>query len=47
MTHIRQRLEPEPSNPRYFVTEPGLGYRFENGGGDTACYDDVPDPGVP
>ncbi|PZF80980.1 response regulator [Jiangella anatolica] len=29
MTQIRQRLEPEPSAPRYFITEPGLGYRFQ------------------
>ncbi|TDC53813.1 response regulator transcription factor [Jiangella ureilytica] len=29
MTQIRQRLEPEPSTPRYFITEPGLGYRFK------------------
>jgi two-component system KDP operon response regulator KdpE len=29
MTHIRRLLEPEPSKPRYFITEPGLGYRFE------------------
>jgi two-component system KDP operon response regulator KdpE len=29
MTHIRQRLEPEPSRPRYFITEPGIGYRFQ------------------
>lgn len=29
MTHIRQRLEPEPSRPRYFITEPGIGFRFE------------------
>ena len=26
---IRKKLEPEPSRPRYFVTEPGIGYRFE------------------
>ena len=26
--HIRQKLEPTPSRPRYFVTEPGMGYRF-------------------
>jgi len=25
---IRKKLEPEPSRPRYFVTEPGIGYRF-------------------
>jgi two-component system KDP operon response regulator KdpE len=29
MTHIRQRLEPEPAKPRYFITEPGMGYRFQ------------------
>ena len=29
MTQIRQKLEPEPSRPRYFVTEPGIGFRFE------------------
>jgi two-component system KDP operon response regulator KdpE len=26
---IRKKLEPTPSRPRYFVTEPGIGYRFE------------------
>jgi two-component system KDP operon response regulator KdpE len=26
---IRRKLEPTPSRPRYFVTEPGIGYRFE------------------
>ncbi len=32
MTHIRRKLEPEPARPRYFRTESGLGYRFEEGG---------------
>jgi two-component system KDP operon response regulator KdpE len=27
--HIRRKLEPEPSRPRYFITEPGMGYRFD------------------
>ena len=27
--HIRRKLEPEPSQPRYFITEPGMGYRFD------------------
>jgi two-component system KDP operon response regulator KdpE len=31
MARIRAKLEPEPSRPRYFVTEPGLGYRFLDG----------------
>jgi two-component system, OmpR family, KDP operon response regulator KdpE len=26
---LRRKLEPNPSQPRYFVTEPGMGYRFE------------------
>jgi two-component system, OmpR family, KDP operon response regulator KdpE len=29
MAHIRRKLEPDPSHPRYFHTEPGLGYRYE------------------
>ncbi len=29
--HIRRKLEPVPSRPRYFITEPGMGYRFEPG----------------
>jgi two-component system KDP operon response regulator KdpE len=31
LAHIRRKLEPEPARPRYFVTEPGMGYRFEPG----------------
>ena len=26
---IRKKLEPTPGQPRYFITEPGMGYRFE------------------
>jgi two-component system, OmpR family, KDP operon response regulator KdpE len=29
MGQIRRKLEPEPSEPRYFVTAPRMGYRFE------------------
>jgi two-component system KDP operon response regulator KdpE len=29
--HIRRKLEPDPSRPRHFITEPGMGYRFEAG----------------
>ncbi|WP_440103870.1 response regulator [Glutamicibacter mishrai] len=28
MSQLRNKLEPEPSNPRYFITELGMGYRF-------------------
>jgi two-component system, OmpR family, KDP operon response regulator KdpE len=29
VAHIRRKLEPDPARPRYFVTEPGMGYRFD------------------
>jgi len=29
MAGLRRKLEPNPSQPRYFITEPGMGYRFE------------------
>jgi two-component system KDP operon response regulator KdpE len=28
VAHIRRKLEPDPSRPRYFHTEAGMGYRF-------------------
>jgi len=28
MAQIRRKLEPDPAQPRYFITEPGMGYRF-------------------
>ena len=30
MAHIRRKLEPEAGNPRYFLTEPGMGYRYRS-----------------
>ena len=36
MAHIRRKLEPVPGRPRYFRTEPGIGYRFELPGAPTA-----------
>jgi len=32
MAQIRRKLEPDPARPRFFITEPGMGYRFEPGG---------------
>ena len=29
MAQIRRKLEPDPARPRYFITEPGMGYRFD------------------
>jgi two-component system, OmpR family, KDP operon response regulator KdpE len=36
LAHIRRKLEPIPGEPRYFITEVGVGYRFE--------YAEVTDP---
>jgi two-component system KDP operon response regulator KdpE len=27
---LRRKLEPDPANPRYLITETGMGYRFDN-----------------
>ncbi|MCQ4207806.1 MULTISPECIES: response regulator [Streptomyces] len=32
MAQLRRKLEADPSHPRYLITEPGMGYRFENPG---------------
>ena len=29
IAQIRRKLEPDPAHPRYFITEPGMGYRFQ------------------
>jgi two-component system, OmpR family, KDP operon response regulator KdpE len=31
VTHLRQKIEADPSKPRLIKTEPGIGYRFESG----------------
>lgn len=36
MAQVRRKLEPEPAHPRYFITEPGMGYRFEPAEGVSA-----------
>jgi two-component system KDP operon response regulator KdpE len=28
VANLRRKIEPEPSNPRYVTTDPGIGYRF-------------------
>jgi two-component system KDP operon response regulator KdpE len=37
MAQIRRKLEPDPARPVFFITEAGMGYRFEPGdlGGDS------------
>jgi two-component system KDP operon response regulator KdpE len=29
LAQLRRKLEPEPSQPRYLLTESGMGYRFK------------------
>jgi len=29
MRHLREKLEDDPANPRWFVTVRGIGYKFE------------------
>ncbi len=30
VAHLRAKLEPDPSRPRYLITEPGVGYRLRD-----------------
>jgi len=30
LAQIRRKLEADPSHPKHFITEPGMGYRFES-----------------
>jgi two-component system, OmpR family, KDP operon response regulator KdpE len=39
LAQLRRKLEPEPARPRYLITEPGMGYRFE-----PAAPDPDPEP---
>jgi len=34
MAQLRRKLEPDPSRPRWLLTEPGMGYRFQPGPSD-------------
>jgi two-component system, OmpR family, KDP operon response regulator KdpE len=38
MAQLRRKLEPDPARPRWLLTEPGMGYRYQpaaDAGGDT------------
>ena len=33
LSQLRKKLEPDPAAPRYLLTDPGMGYRFDPSGG--------------
>jgi two-component system KDP operon response regulator KdpE len=35
LAQLRKKLEPDPSHPRFLITEAGMGYRFVPGGQDS------------
>jgi two-component system, OmpR family, KDP operon response regulator KdpE len=35
MAQLRRKLEPDPARPRWLLTEPGMGYRFQPDADDT------------
>jgi hypothetical protein len=39
MAHLRRKLEDDPARPRYLLTEPGMGYRYQTQDGPSdACF---------
>jgi len=46
MATIRRKLEPDPAQPRYFRTEPGVGVRFVPGGSQPVRAQPAPDTGT-
>jgi two-component system, OmpR family, KDP operon response regulator KdpE len=39
MAQLRRKLEPDPARPRWLITEPGMGYRFQPDPDDDADQD--------
>lgn len=35
LSQLRKKLEPDPAAPRFLLTEPGMGYRFDPSGGES------------
>jgi two-component system KDP operon response regulator KdpE len=42
MAQLRQKLEAEPARPRFFINEPGIGYRFKSGDEETEDLQEGP-----
>lgn len=46
LSQLRKKLEPDPAAPRFLLTEPGMGYRFEPSGGGGALPAGPSGPGA-
>ena len=40
MAQLRRKLEPDPARPRWLITEPGMGYRYQPGPEEEAAVKD-------
>jgi two-component system KDP operon response regulator KdpE len=47
MAQLRRKLEPDPARPRWLLTEPGMGYRFQPGPDETSTDETSTDEGEP
>jgi two-component system KDP operon response regulator KdpE len=41
MTQLRRKLEPDPARPRWLLTEPGMGYRYQPDEDEQQAEEDV------
>jgi two-component system, OmpR family, KDP operon response regulator KdpE len=41
MAQLRRKLEPDPARPRWLITEPGMGYRYQPGPEEEAAAKDI------
>jgi two-component system, OmpR family, KDP operon response regulator KdpE len=41
MAQLRRKLEPDPARPRWLITEPGMGYRYQPSADDDAGLPEV------
>ena len=46
MAQLRRKLEPDPARPRWLITEPGMGYRYQPGPGSDPDQDPGPGGGL-